>query len=626
MTLMDSFRRFIRYVADSKYCQICAVGIAAVILALPMLMYGPMATGDDTFEHLSFFRSFAQQFWGGELYPRWLLTMNHGLGSPTFFVYPPLPSYVSALLVPVGSALHFNAFNAAVFLALFGSGISAFLWIRTMANGGVALAAAVLYMLMPYHLVVDFYLRTALSECWALAWMPLVLYFTTQVLRGQRGAVAGLAVAYCLLILSHIVSVFIFSAIPLLVAVTVSTRGRKIRSALSVAEGMLLGTGLSCFYFLPALLQSRYFPVSRLPITLTNNVVHFGRHLLWDRYLIRAVGWAAIGTAALIAFGGAMALRGERSDRNKQIALWLAVCPVPIFLMSRYGAPLWTRFPFLFDAVQYQWRLNIVLCLAALPIAAALLSDISWPLSFRQASSLAFVLLLAVIWLVSYGDVLKRYNLSKVPRADTVGEDDGWFDAWKPPGTDSRSALEASIGPRARFLTGNGSANVLLWKPRHVEFETYSATGGSVMINQFYYPKWRAEVVGESRRFEIEAALPEGLLEVQVPPGHQQIRLEIPVGFAERLGRWVSALCVLLCIVLGWSPKPSLSVRKGWKVGTSGGDAAVGLRSITAHGFIRWDRTKCGRWILQRTDFRTEDDSVTNIGRLWLSRFRRRSR
>jgi hypothetical protein len=560
VSLMDSFRPFIRHIATSKYGQICVLGIAAVLLSLPMLMYGPMPSGHDTFEHLTFFRYFAPQFWSGELYPRWLLEINHGLGSPTFFVYPPLPSYVSALLLPVGSVLHFNAFNVAEFLALLGSGICAFLWIRTIASGEVALAAGVLYMLLPYHLAVDFYLRDALSECWALVWMPLVLYFTMRVLAGQRGAAAGLAVSYALLILSHIISVFIFSVIPLLVAVTISIRGRKIRSTVSVGGGMLLGTGMSCFYFLPALFHSRYFPVSRLSISLQAYLLHFGGSLFGAGYFIQTVTWALIGTAAFIAFGGAMALKGGSRDRNKQIALWMAVCVVPILLMSHISAPVWMRFPFLFHAVQFPWRLNIVLCLAVLPIAAAILSDISWPLSFWRVLSLAFIIFLAVIWLVEYGEVWKRYDVSPFARTDPVNTGDGWFMAWVPLGTDSMSALGASVGPRVRFLTGSGTANVLLWAPRHIEFETYGATGGSVMINQFYYPEWRAEDVSEARRLEIKAALPEGLLEVQVPPGHRQVRMEIPVGFAERLGRWVSALCMLLCIVLARKPKPLKSI------------------------------------------------------------------
>jgi hypothetical protein len=319
---------------------------------------------------------------------------------------------------------------------------------------------------------------------------------------------------------------------------------------------MLLGTGLSCFYFLPALYHSRYFPVSRLPISLADNLLHFGGQALTGDGFMQTITSTVISTAAFIVLGGAVALwRGSR-DRNKQTALWMAVSVAPILLMWHLSFPLWVRVPSLFHAVQFPWRINIVLCLAALPIAAALLSDLSWPLSFSPASSIALALLFAVIWLAKYGEVSKQYAIPYVPRADEFGEYDGWFKSFPPVGTNADSALEASTGPRVRFLVaGSGAANVLLWRPRHVEFETDGATGGSVMINQFYYPEWTAEDVGEARSLHITAALPQGLLEVQVPPGHQRVRLDIPVGIAERLGVWVSALCVMLCLVLVWKPK-----------------------------------------------------------------------
>ncbi len=114
-----------------------------------MLIYGPMVQGHDTDEHLNFARHFSEQFWGGELSPRWLAGMNHGLGSPTYFVFPPFPSYVYTLLVPVAKIGHFNAFNMGEFLALLGSGICAYLWLNTMANQWIACAGAILYMLMP---------------------------------------------------------------------------------------------------------------------------------------------------------------------------------------------------------------------------------------------------------------------------------------------------------------------------------------------------------------------------------------------------------------------------------------------------------------------------------------------
>jgi hypothetical protein len=51
----------------------------------------------DAAEHLSWYRCFVARLGAGELYPRWLLAMNGGLGSPDLFVYRPFPYYAAAV-------------------------------------------------------------------------------------------------------------------------------------------------------------------------------------------------------------------------------------------------------------------------------------------------------------------------------------------------------------------------------------------------------------------------------------------------------------------------------------------------------------------------------------------------
>jgi len=523
------------------------IGAAAVVFALPMLVYGPMLQGYDTREHLNYSRYFSEQFWAGEWYPRWLIGIHHGLGSPSLFVYPPLPSYVYALLEPAGKLFGFNSFRLGEFLALFVSGICAFLWLSTMTGRRAATTGAVLYMLMPYHLAVDYYRRTALAECWALAWIPLVLYFSARVIRRERASVIGLAVAYALLILSNVVSVLISSFIPLAAALALSAKGQKLNSAFRIAAGMLLGVGLSCFYFLPALFHAKYFPVSRLPIwsyrydylfsfgTVTNN----------PNRVVREIALGFFDLLAFCAICGAAVLAKGSTDSRKRIAYWLAIGMIPAFLMTSLSAPIWR--PILFEAIQFPWRFNIVLCVAALPIFAAFVGE--WPRLPRLYKAWSLVLLAAVLtpWLVEYGAIWRSYRGQTEPARRVVNEGDGWFYAWAPPGMDESRALQASIGPQVRFLTGMGTANVLLWKPRHIEFQTNSSTGGWVMINQFYFPLWRSSA-SPDRVLDTKAVMPEGLLELQVPPGPQQIQVEIPIGRPEQIGWWLSLSSALLCV------------------------------------------------------------------------------
>jgi hypothetical protein len=77
---------------------------------------------------------FAEQFWLGDFYPRWLQNMNYGLGSASFFIYPPFPSYVYALLLPVAKVIHLDAFSLGEYFCLLMSGVSAFQWMTTLVS------------------------------------------------------------------------------------------------------------------------------------------------------------------------------------------------------------------------------------------------------------------------------------------------------------------------------------------------------------------------------------------------------------------------------------------------------------------------------------------------------------
>jgi hypothetical protein len=544
------------------------LAFAAVILALPMLLHGPMLQGHDTYEHLNYSHHFSEQFWAGELYPRWLTGMNHGLGSPTLFVYPPLPSYVYTILEPVGRICHFDAFTMGEFLTLFGSGICSLLWLSSMATRRVALAGAVLYMLMPYHLAIDFYRRTALSECWALVWIPLILYFSTRLIKPKPHFSVGLAVAYAMLILSHLVSVFIVSLIPLAAAVAFSPRGHKLKSVLYTAAGMLLGIGLSCFYFLSALANAKYFPVSRLPLWsyVEGHLLTVGK--LLDKSpdgFIRLMSLTVVDMLAVCIVCSAFVLAKGQSKSKKEVLFWLMICLIPVLLMHGRSAPIWHMCPPLFAAIQYPWRLNIVLCIATLPIVAMFLSEISSVRPLFQALLFALLCVLLTPWLFSYTNIWARYRVETPRQMTSVSDDDGWFPAWSAPGIDDASALRASSDAQLTFLGGTGSASVLLWKPRHIEFLTNSSTGGQVMINQFYYPAWRAS--DNNQAIPVRAKAAEGLLEVNVPPGIQRVRLEIPISLTERIGRWISGFCLLLSVALAWVLRPPASHRNVRAIG-----------------------------------------------------------
>jgi hypothetical protein len=534
---------------------ILVLAAAAIVLTLPILVPGPVLLGHDTREHINFGKYFAEQFWQGDLYPRWLLNMNYGLGSASFFVYPPFPSYVYTLLLPLERILHLNAFSLAEYLCLLASGICAFLWMTTMANMRVSLIAAIMYMLLPYHLTIDFYRRGAISECWALAWMPLVLYFTTLVVRKKRYATVWLAFSYALLIVSHLVSVLILSALPLLLALTIAERGRKAAAILAVVGGLALGAAVSGAYLVPALVNVKYFPVSRLEIPIDNgpqgNLLAFSWRLFTGHSqksgFIQAVSLATVDTAAFIAFCGLMTVKSGSRRRLAQTLMWLAVCPIPLLLMSSASLWIWRALPALASAVQFPWRFDVVLCIAALPLTAFLLTGAMTLPSRSRIGVFAVVALFAATWFGAYVDVIRRLMPDHTEAGTRLSVHDGWFAAWTPRGIDLNSALEASKGINAKFLEGDGTATVLVWKPRHIEVLMDCGACGPLVVKQLYYPKWKARLASSGAALLVKPSLPQGLLAVQPGSGRQQILLEMPRGLDEQIGIWLSALGAFVC-------------------------------------------------------------------------------
>ncbi|WP_279485684.1 hypothetical protein [Aeromonas veronii] len=108
------------------------------------------------------------------------------MAARSFSSIPPLPYYVSALFAGPTPLAH-EAMTPLLWsssVALWLSGLFAYLWLRPFAGHGRALAASLLYMALPYHLAIDIYARFALAESWAFVWAPLALLAQDRLCRG----------------------------------------------------------------------------------------------------------------------------------------------------------------------------------------------------------------------------------------------------------------------------------------------------------------------------------------------------------------------------------------------------------------------------------------------------------
>ncbi len=215
----------------------------ATLLAIPVMRSAPLVQDSFWIDYV-WTERFHAALAAGHPYPRWLEGSFDGLGAPVFYFYAPLAFYATSLAMFLGLGPYAALLATFVgFHAL--SGVTMHRWLG--ARGRAALAGALLYMLLPYHLL-DFSRRGALAEFAAYALLPLVALGVDRI--ATRRGIVPLAFAFAGLVLTHLPTALLASVLVLL---PMMSRKLRDRSAAWVAVALGLGLGLASVYLVPAL-------------------------------------------------------------------------------------------------------------------------------------------------------------------------------------------------------------------------------------------------------------------------------------------------------------------------------------------------------------------------------------
>lgn len=566
------------------------IACAGIILTFPAMMFRSPPLGDDWIIHSLWYTRFSGQLWAGDIYPRWLMDMNAGLGSPAFFFYPPLPYFITSLFRPLfpNDPYGLHQIGASAALALIISGLCAYLWLKDSSGRGAALIAAMLYMAMPYHLAADLYARCAFAEFWAFAWMPLTLYFASRAARGERRAVVGVAVGYALLIMTHLPTTLIFSPVPLCYTAASAERPERIKALVITACGMALGVGLSTIYLLPAMTMQQFVFLGRMQSGYFSyeNWLLFSESSMWlrDRPEMFPLVLDMLCVVCLAFFFGRFCRRTSGARLN---LFWLAVALTSLFMMTVASKPVWEVFTVL-QKVQYTWRFNSLVCVASAALASTAVQCVKERGEHFTRGKLKGSLLLAVfcvaVWIpatawevytslpgksagsVTVADNAEILSLRRdAPEYWTVWNKSAagldWnrsadIDNWDELLNEEfksflRKAGDTGAGlSRARVTGGEGVVTVVGWSPREITLRVESPNGISIDVSQFYYPGWKVVAVGEQAGVYVLPSEPEGFIRVLAPGGEHRILLRLEPGGSESAGQVISLASLLLTILL----------------------------------------------------------------------------
>jgi hypothetical protein len=528
------------------------VALITTLAIWPLLQSG-LTQSSDGFLHVYRTVGLDRLWQQGIFYQRWLPDLALGYGYPVFDFYAPLFYYLAEFA-------HFFLgldFEAATKTVLLGSyylrGLGMYLFTKGVVGQRGALLAAAAYLYAPVQF------RWAYVYGWypqflALAIAPITLWaFQQLLLTGRYRFLAAGAVSYAAVLLSHNLTAFVLSPIlgmHILLVCVFSPRAR--RRLGSAALALVLGLGMTAFFWFPAIYDMQWVQIS----ALTTGSFDFHDHFLslqellspsvpvdagaHNPYMPYNLG---ISQVLLAVFGLAAAwwhfARSSSRSRLPTIqatflAALLAGCVV---LMLPFSIPLWEALP-LVTFLQFPWRLLGVAAIATAGLAGAVLL----PWTGRRATVVLGIALLIVMAdamvftypaepfrdfrSVSIKDVIQMEQTSGNIGTTSVNE---YLPRWVtqfPGDLSVAGALLAGSEPERldpRSLPEEATARRVAALPDALTYQVDSPLAFQARFFVFYFPGWQAEVDGQS-----VAVVPQdgsGLILVPVAAGGRLVRL-----------------------------------------------------------------------------------------------------
>ncbi|MGC8826965.1 MAG: 6-pyruvoyl-tetrahydropterin synthase-related protein [Anaerolineae bacterium] len=586
-----------------------AWGLAGVLLlglpALIPLCQASYFSSHDGLLHLYRLMGLDGAMRAGVLYPRWFPDFAFGYGHPILNFYGPLSYYTAQWFRGLGLGL-IPAMKAAYALAGLAAGAAmyAFAWESLRGRILPSAAAGAAYIYIPYHLA-DLYVRGAIAESLAFVWFPLILWGMERILQEKPGGTALLSLSLAGLIITHSLSLVFFGpflAVYLLVTLVAHRRqaGRLIRGWFAAG---LLGLGLSAFYWLPVLLESKYVGLAGgasagyqrhlAPIASTLSPYFLYRYFPAQGTLAEHPAGL---TASLLALAGLLlGLARIRRSSPRVLGLMTLAAAGGWFMTTTASLPLWKLGEALLSYLQYPWRFMALHALGAAWLAGAGISAIQDMLGARSARPIASAVGVAVPALIAIS-ALARLPYQALALSDgavtyprmwaeerEVGQiGTSWTGEYLPIWVrEQRWAIGRSWrdagGPdpaEAGALRPPDSVRLLEVGYNRLDLAVESVLPASLVLHQFYFPGMAAYIDGKRTPAYPFGAL--GLAAADIPAGTHQVRWRFTPTPPRLWGTVISIVSLIIGIGRWIKPLSSL-LRRKW-----GGLYLAGILAVLA--------------------------------------------
>jgi hypothetical protein len=548
-------QRVLRASADSPRLALLLVAVAATAVIAPMFFLGN-SSGHDFQFHLASWLDVAGQWREGIFFPRWAEWANWGYGEPRFIFYPPGSWLLGATL---GSLLPWKmAPGAFIWLALLLAGYSMWRFAREWLTPREAAAAAVLYAINPYQLIIVYY-RSDFAELLANALLPLALWGALRLLReGWRG-LRFLAVPFALIWLTNAPAAVLATYSLMLLFLVASIFRRSLRPLFLGGVSMAAGFGLAAFYIFPAVYEQRWVQIRQVLADLLSPDQNFlFTHAIDPEFLF--FNWKVSGVAmGVMLVTGIAAVIVARRRREFPEIWWMlfALGAAAVLLMFPPSMLWWSVLPKL-EFVQFPWRWLGVLDFVFAFLLAAAIGRAKRPWIGGLAIAIALTTLAAALVYDGWWD---SEDIPVLTKSIQTGRGYEGTDEYQPlgcdryelPGSDPEGEIIGKPAPRIQQVDRDSSvvksapdntAHIQRWTANEKRLTSENAAPVTLALRVLNYPGWRVQVDGKTVSPGVAPETAQML--VALPAGFHQVKVEFTSTWDRIAGAIISIVFAIL--------------------------------------------------------------------------------
>ena len=476
-------------------------------------------------DHVARIANFYQNLTEGNIIPRWAGNLNWGYGHPILMFLYPFPSYTASMFHFLGFSL-VDSVKIVFGLSFIASGFAMYAWLKEFLGIKAGFVGALLYMFAPYRFV-DLYVRGAIGEHVAFVFPPLIFYFLFKLSRRfSKWYVIGGSLSLAGLLLSHnAISLMFLPLIFLYVIYLLWKIKNKKQYLLHTTYYILLGLGLSAFFWFPAFFEGKY--TLRDIVTAgeySSRFTDFARFIYspWNYGIsgqfslqVGVVHWISI----ILAIPVIYLLYKKKNNlwvlgTAAFLLFWLS-----IFIMTPYSRIIWDNISLL-QKFQFPWRFMSVDVFATAVLGGLFFYIL--PNKFKSFVVLCFVVLI----LFFNKDYWHASGYLQKPDSFFTGIYNGTTDTGESSPIWSIRFMEKS--PKKNIEVVSGEANIRQISRRstiHV-YEINAASKSRVLENTLYFPGWSVYVDGKEVDPEFQDPAHRGLMTFYVDEGTHAVSIK----------------------------------------------------------------------------------------------------